>query len=171
MDQTNSPIYRCLFQPHRYTTAMYWKLNSPATHAFRKLSIDQDYSEIDITNSDLSQRHRDFILPESPTETKMSDEEPVFSGTFRLCGLGAISDTLVGRGRWGNAETIHLVNLLFGPDENAAWKYIQSWRENAFAQYVATFDRMVEAEKVTYGYSFFNRKEAGLSTKPAFTNM
>jgi len=127
------------------------------------VSIDEEHSEIDITNSgsweELSQRHRDFILPESPTETQTSDEEPFFFGTVRLCGLGAISDTLLGRGRWGNAETIHLFNILFGPDEEWAWKYIQSWRENAFAQYVATFDRIVEAEKVTYGENSFFKSQ------------
>lgn len=159
--------------PHRST--------NPATAQRHTITaqfvgISYDHSTLDIAElgprEELSQGHRDFIPAERPRQTNDNSDDDmraIFPGTFRLCGLGAVSDALVGRERWTNAETIQMVNLLFGLDENVAWKYIQDWRENAFTQYVAAFDRMVETEKVTYGEnSFFNRVEAELSTQPAF---
>lgn len=142
------------------------------------VGINNDHSGLDLAESgtweELSRSHRDFILVDKTLEDQTNDGSDekmqyIFPGIFRLGGLGAISDALVGRERWNNTETIQMVNLLFGSDESVAWKYIQDWRENAFAQYVTAFDRMVEAEKVTYGEnSYFNRVEAKLSTQPAF---
>lgn len=142
------------------------------------VGISEGHSDIDIaelgTWEELSRSHRDFTSAEHLLENQVDDaadnESPfVFPGTLRLCGLGAVSDALVGRAKWNNTETIQGVNLLFGQDEKVAWKYIEDWRQNTFTKYITTFDRMVQVEKATYEEnSFFNRLEVGLSTWPAF---
>lgn len=135
------------------------------------VGIKDDHEQLDTaesgTWSELSVAHRDHL----PTKRTVSGFQSAhlgripyaFPAVVSLHGLGAISDALVGRRRWFQAEVVQELDVLFGSSADKAASFIRTWRRKAFCQLVSAFERMERAERTAFGKdSFFLRREQGL---------
>jgi hypothetical protein len=90
-----------------------------------------------------------------------------FPAVVELIGLGAISDVLVGRRKWDSPTVLRDRDILLGPDQEAAERYIQAWRERAVLTFQDTWEETKAFERNAFGdRSFFYCQEQGIKDLP-----
>ena len=73
-----------------------------------------------------------------------------FPAASQICGLGAISDTLVGRVRWDNPSVIFKQQILLRADDSARDKFIKDWEARATKVMFDIYKAMATAEEAVY---------------------
>ena len=109
---------------------------------------------------DIADAHREMRLaeriPSGSVYRKFVVHPYSFPGTAQLTGLGAISDALLGRIKWSEWSVTVELDILFGPDRDAASCWIQQWRRKAHIRFLEAFQTVISAEMAAYrDQSFF----------------
>lgn len=147
----------------------------PATRDSRSLmpqyvAIRDDLESLEIeeagTAEQISRAHRRLERPPStPTGTSNTYEglPYKFPPTVQLCGLGPLSDALMGRRGWDDPEVLSERDLVLAPDADRMHDYLREWRQRAANAMVKTFQASKAEEKRAYGEkSFFYRADLSL---------
>ena len=118
------------------------------------------------TWSQLSAAHRDQVAgPSSPSGLQnMFGAVPyAFPAASQICGLGAISDALVGRVRWDNPSVMFEQQILLGADDSARDKFINDWEARATKVMFDAYKAMATAEEAAYkDKSYFKCRRQGI---------
>jgi hypothetical protein len=145
--------------PHRAT--------GPTTKIRRTMlpwfvAVQEDDETLEVveggTWSILSEAHRDQISPTatpSGLPNRYGATPYRFPAGMELCGLGAISDALVCRRRWGSPAVVRERDVLLGNDRAAAHKYIKQWRRKTVPVVLRLYQEMIDEEKRAFGDKSF----------------
>lgn len=131
------------------------------------VEVEEDHIKLDIprrgTQEQISMAHCDDVAPSSTPSGFSSTYKRVpyaFLADINVGGLGALSDTLIGRVRWADAAVTDKRDIILDEDRYKVQTFGEIWRKLASIRANQAFKHEVKAEKRASGErSYFLRKE------------
>jgi hypothetical protein len=124
--------------------------------------IQEDHEQLEIpgqhTWSELAACHRDMVAPlrgVSGNAVAHSRPKYRFPAAVQMTSSSALSEAFIGRRRWTDPEVIEERNVLLGPDDAAAARYIHEVRRRLMENFVADFVKLERYERQEFGTNSF----------------
>ena len=138
------------------------------------VGVQDDHQTLNVPESgswsSVAAMHRDLVVTNgTPSrQINMHGFPPYrFPAAVSMRNISALSDALVGQRRWDDPVVVIERNWLLGPDEDAAWKFVEHCRGKMKREYKRNMTLVRRLEKEYYGEnSFYYHRETGQYVEP-----
>jgi hypothetical protein len=125
-------------------------------------AIQDDHETLEIpgqhTWSEIAVCHRDMIAPTrgvGGNSAGASRPKSPFPAGIQMPSISPLCDALIGRRRWTDPEVLEERDIVLGPDNELAMRYIQDMRLKAVDIFCSCFPKMECIERRVYGDNSF----------------
>jgi hypothetical protein len=138
------------------------------------VGVQDDNETLDVPESgswsSVAATHRDLVATNGTPSGQINTHgfpPHRFPAAVSMRNISALSDALVGQRRWDDPLVIIERNWLLGPDEDAAWKFVEHCRSKMRRAYKRNMVLVRRLEKEYYGEnSFYYLRETGQYVEP-----